>query len=131
MSDTAGGSYRANTLEAPHHSDPLRSSTYWRHIPKILAQLPTGGAKIWSSLGLRGAWGAGASGKALQQRVALSVYITCYHLLWGPACEKAWEALSKAISLSLIYTDPGPFTLLNLSIELGITTIITTNPWFI
>lgn len=43
MSDTAGGSYRANTLEAPHHSDPLRSSTYWRHIPKILAQLPTGG----------------------------------------------------------------------------------------
>lgn len=46
MSDTGGGSYKANIPEAPYHSGPHRSSTYCRHTPKILAELPTGRHRI-------------------------------------------------------------------------------------
>lgn len=49
MRDTDGGSYKAKIPEALHHSDPHRSSTYWRHSPKILVELPTG----WHRMGCR------------------------------------------------------------------------------
>lgn len=111
-----GGSPKATTPEASYHGDPLRSCTYW----KAHSQHSSRACHWWAQDVPRcGAPQLEPQASHFQQRVALSVYITYYQLLWRPGCEKAREALPKATSVNQICTDPGPFALLHLSVVKG------------
>lgn len=55
MSDTCGVAHQANIPEAPHHSDPHRSSTYWRHCPTIMAEALAGGHRMVAGVQRQGA----------------------------------------------------------------------------